>query len=364
LATNSILRPLAWRLGTMTAACVLAVSAFATGPTPVRAATESCDTVLATSAGTLAVHVQVLGCGDLSSDPQYGVTVDLFRTGSTSPVRSWPTAAGPNATVVDEIVTVPRAGGYYVEARGWPTSDPTFTTTQHSTAAVISDGGLVTVSIPTIGYRIAKMSPTGYPASVAWVNTSAHPAAQYVMQRSIDGGAFADYANLEGSVAGASLRLDVTLAPGHTWAFRVLGTNTVGAGTDGPWGTSATVAAKGYNELHPRFVYTGTWGTSYLSSHWGGRTRASKVAGSNAIFTFHGTAAAIVAPMGPTRGSFKVYADGVLRQTISTYSGGTSYRRVVYVIRWAWAGDHTIKIRVVGTAGHPRVDIDGIMTLE
>ena len=48
---------------------------------------------------------------------------------------------------------------------------------------------------------------------------------------------------------------------------------------------------------------------------------------------------------------------------MKTYATGTAYRQVVYSVQWPEVGTHTIRIKVAGTAGHPRVDIDGILVL-
>jgi len=71
-----------------------------------------------------------------------------------------------------------------------------------------------------------------------------------------------------------------------------------------------------------------------------------------------------VATRAKTRGSFKVYVDGVYRAKISTASPTTRYRQLVWQSGWSSPGTHTIKIVVLGTPGHPRVDFDAITTLQ
>jgi hypothetical protein len=66
---------------------------------------------------------------------------------------------------------------------------------------------------------------------------------------------------------------------------------------------------------------------------------------------------------GPTYGSAKIYVDGKLATTILLHAPTLRPGRVVF--QRAWPSDptlqttHTVKILVVGTAGHPRVDVDG-----
>ena len=81
-------------------------------------------------------------------------------------------------------------------------------------------------------------------------------------------------------------------------------------------------------------------------------------------FRFTGRAFAIVAPKGPTRGSFKLYVDGVLVGTVdlhrsSSRSPASSSRRRP----GASSAAHEVKLVVVGTKGHPRVDVDALLVM-
>ena len=76
-----------------------------------------------------------------------------------------------------------------------------------------------------------------------------------------------------------------------------------------------------------------------------------------------GLSVAWIAYKGPTRGSAQVYVDGVLKATVSLYATTYSARPQVYAFNWATSGSHSIKVVVVGTAGHPRVDIDAFARL-
>jgi hypothetical protein len=72
---------------------------------------------------------------------------------------------------------------------------------------------------------------------------------------------------------------------------------------------------------------------------------------------------AIVTTKAPTRGAFKVFVDGRFKATINTYSATTVYRQLVYQFSWATPGTHRIKIVVVGTRRHARVDVDAFVVL-
>jgi hypothetical protein len=89
-----------------------------------------------------------------------------------------------------------------------------------------------------------------------------------------------------------------------------------------------------------------------------GYVRYATRAGAAASVRFTGRAIGWVAPMGPTRGSAKVYVDGVYKATVSLYRSSFAARRIVFRASWASSGAHTIRIVVVGTAHRPRVDVD------
>jgi hypothetical protein len=148
---------------------------------------------------------------------------------------------------------------------------------------------------------------------------------------------------------------------GHTVRYRITPTDIVGL--VGPPTYGPTFRPTLYQSTSSTTV-SGTWGTSTSSGFSGGKTRYATKAGTSATFT--ATAArsiAIVTTKAATRGSFKVYVDGVYRGKISTYSTVTRFRQLVYQFSWSSPGTHKIKIVVAGTTGHPRVDLDAFVVL-
>jgi hypothetical protein len=59
-------------------------------------------------------------------------------------------------------------------------------------------------------------------------------------------------------------------------------------------------------------------------------------------------------------GSARVYINGTLASTISLYSAAPVARKLVFGRTFSTTATRTIKIVVVGTAGHPRVVLDQI----
>ena len=70
-----------------------------------------------------------------------------------------------------------------------------------------------------------------------------------------------------------------------------------------------------------------------------------------------------VSGMGPTRGSAKVYLDGVYVKTVSLWASANTSRNVVFGRNWGTMGSHTLRIVVAGTSGHSRVDVDAFVRL-
>lgn len=105
-------------------------------------------------------------------------------------------------------------------------------------------------------------------------------------------------------------------------------------------------------------TYRGTWRRVTLTGASGGAVKYATWGGASATLRFTGRAVAWVAPLGPTRGSARIYVDGTYRTTVNLYRSAASSRRVVYRASWSTSGTHTLEMRVVGTSGHPRVDVD------
>jgi len=58
-----------------------------------------------------------------------------------------------------------------------------------------------------------------------------------------------------------------------------------------------------------------------------------------------------------------VYINGVLTSTVNLYSATDQTRRLVFTRSFSSIATRSIKIVVVGTAGHPRVVVDQLFVL-
>jgi hypothetical protein len=58
-----------------------------------------------------------------------------------------------------------------------------------------------------------------------------------------------------------------------------------------------------------------------------------------------------------------VYVDGVYMTTVSLYASTSQAKQVVYAASWGSNGSHRIGILTLGTAVHPRIDVDAFVRI-
>jgi hypothetical protein len=175
----------------------------------------------------------------------------------------------------------------------------------------------------------------------------------YVLQRSVDGGA---WSVLTKSVPTTSKT--VGAAGTHSYRYRVVAVDKAGNTKTGAAGGAVTVSARG--DTSSSIAYTGRWTTAKSTAYTGGVTHYAAASGAKATFKFTGRGFSWIASNCPTRGSARVYVNGVDVKTVSLYAATTAHQRLAFTKTWSTAGTRTITIQVVGTSGHPRVDLDAI----
>ena len=79
---------------------------------------------------------------------------------------------------------------------------------------------------------------------------------------------------------------------------------------------------------------------------------------------FTGRSISLVSPRPTNRGSARIYLDGVAVATIKLDATPGGARWIVFTKSWTTSGSHRITIRVLGTAGHSRVDVDALAILK
>ena len=91
--------------------------------------------------------------------------------------------------------------------------------------------------------------------------------------------------------------------------------------------------------------------------------RTTGLGGRTATFTFTGLAVGVLAPRGPNMGFAQVYVDGVLKATIDLSAPGDAPSRVIWARSWSSKATHKIRIRTLGTVGHPDWSVDAFVVL-
>jgi hypothetical protein len=209
---------------------------------------------------------------------------------------------------------------------------------------------------PTAALRSATAMSTGsVPVRVSWTATDAGGSGvgTYDIARSTDGGAYATLATRLTSTS-----YDTTTVRTHTYRFEVRARDW--AGNVGPWKAASTIKINVSQETSASIAYTGRWTSAGNSAYSGGSLRYATASGASASYTFTGRSVAFVSSRGPTRGSAKVYIDGGLAATVNMNASTLSYRYVAFQKTWTASAKHTIRIVVLGSSGHPRVDLDAI----
>jgi subtilisin len=228
----------------------------------------------------------------------------------------------------------------------------------HTATATFVVQGDAPVALPptTLPRTRTTISSTTLPARITWATgTDASTAiAGYELQGSVDRGAWSASTATDATVR----TVYATLAFGHLYQYRVRARDV--AGNWSAWATGPTLTGGLVQDRSSAVAYSGTWKKSVYSLASGGSTTYATASGSRARLTFSGRAIAIVAPVGPTRGSATIYVDGVYRASVSFRASSGKSRMVMYAASFVSLGTHTITLRVSGTG---RVDLDAFVIL-
>ena len=306
--------------------------------------------------------------GGATADPE--ITLDLSATDASTDVTSMRVAA--TATMAGDVL----ADATTVAATDqlpWTLAGPDGTKTVHVqwrdavgnwsvpvSASVILDRMAPTAGKPTWKPATGRRAFVGShaPIAVRWSgsDTGASGIDGYDVDQSTDGGGFVRVATRAHSTS-----LTRMLTPGHTYRFRVRAIDR--AGNVGAWAYGTTSRLDGIQQSSARVHYGGAWRTTSATAYWGGSLRRASVAGKTASLAFTGRAFAWVASVGPDRGVARVIVDGRTVATVDLHSTSRQSRVVVWSRSWTSAGRHTVIIRVLGTRGRPRVDVDGFLVI-
>jgi beta-N-acetylhexosaminidase len=210
------------------------------------------------------------------------------------------------------------------------------------------------ISVP---YATSTLGSSTTPIRTSWSASDPCGISRYALERQVSGGTWA----VQGLSPATSTSIAQQLSLGVSYRFVARATD--GAGNTAGWAYGPTFEALRSEQSSSAITYTGYWpsvGNTYAS---GGSLAYSTAAGASATFTFSGRAVSWVSAVGTSRGQAKVYIDGAYAHTVNLYSATYHARQVVFATSWSTNGTHTIRILNVGTAGHPRVDIDAFVRL-
>jgi hypothetical protein len=212
------------------------------------------------------------------------------------------------------------------------------------------------------------IAPYFYPSTMSGNSASLHllwPAAtdtitgvaSYRIWSSTDGHPFVSL----GATVAPARAFNVPVFAGHTYRFRVYAVDRAGNASLSLY--TPVMRDLGYQDANRNIVYSRGWHSSISPAYYGGTDRYTTARSATARLTFVGRSVAWVSALGPTRGSARVYVDGRLIATVNLYSATPVVRRIVFARHWSSARTHTIRVIVLGTAGHPRVDLDAFIVL-
>ena len=211
------------------------------------------------------------------------------------------------------------------------------------------------VKAPAVGLRVGlRLTGTNVPVRVSWSGTDAVSGiSAFTLGRSADGGTTYNPVTLGSSTATSKT---TTLAAGPTiHRFRVGATDA--SGNTSAWKAGPALTVSLVDDAAVKVTYKGTWTTSTPAAASGATLHSTKVRGASASITFTGRGIAWVAPKGTNRGKAALFLDGTRVGTVNLDAASAS-RVLVYAKSWAASGKHTLRIVAVGTAGHPRIDVD------
>jgi hypothetical protein len=192
------------------------------------------------------------------------------------------------------------------------------------------------------------------PVTVTWKGTDATSGVNhYTLYQSKDGHAYIHVATT------TARSVVLNLAFGHAYTFKVTATDN--AGNTSAAKKSSTCKLSLLQENSAAIKYSAGWSRHKLSGASGGSVEYASQAGNTATLTFTGTQVAWVSTQGASQGSASVKLGSASAATISTHAPSTKTAEIVDVLHAA--GSHKLVIQVLGTPGHPRIDIDAFIVL-
>ena len=217
-----------------------------------------------------------------------------------------------------------------------------------------------------VNYTLFGSGRYGIPVRLTWPaatdNVGGSGVKEYLVKKSVNGGAFTDVNTVAASSA-PGLSLDL---PNSAITYRFCVYTRDNGTPSNQSGPRCSVAFKtvSVSESSAAMHYTGTWGLSTSAAYVGGKAKISSRANSTASVSFRGNRVGWYARLGPAYGSARVYIDGHYVKTVNMHATANFDRKLVFTKAWSTVGNHSIRIVVLGTSGHPKVVVDQIFYLQ
>jgi hypothetical protein len=147
------------------------------------------------------------------------------------------------------------------------------------------------------------------------------------------------------------------------------------AGFTVSWGVSPWFTLTASQETSSSISYSAGWERVGDASSYGGALKYTKTPGAEARFAFTGRDVAWVSTLGPDRGRVQIYLDGKYVQTLdllddprepgqpTPLANARTTRTIVFRHHFDVTGPHELRLRVEGTPGRPRIDVDGFLVI-
>jgi hypothetical protein len=185
-------------------------------------------------------------------------------------------------------------------------------------------------------------NPTGNPYTVKYATSAGSPWVIWLLDTSRTQAVFGAGASPFVPVAGATYRFEVlSQDPYGNDTRHALGTVVE------PVDTRAAVVSKG-------------WRTLASARRWAGTVAVSSRPGATMTFHVTGTQVTLIADRCPGCGKALVRVDGKVRAVVDTHAAALSVRQQVGTVRRLPPGRHVVVVQVVGTTGHPALQLDGL----
>ncbi len=281
-----------------------------------------------------------------ATDSSGVVEVALSNDGSTWTTRSY--AATQNWTLS-------AANGVKTVRVKWRDAAGNWSTVKSDTIVLDTVAPALTAPTWRIGAAGTSLVSGAMPVRIAWTGTDPTSGiARHSLSVQVDGGAWTAISTTLTSPA-----LTQNLASGHTYRFAVRAADAAGNTSGWMYGSAFRLTA--LQQTATAVTYSGVWSNSTSTTWWGGTAKASSVAGATAKVKFTGRRFAWIGLKAANRGKAQVFVNGVLTATVDLYNATQQGQRVVWGGTWATAAARTITIKVLGTSGRPRVDVDGFV---